>query len=147
MSGGSAVSRDDKNKPEAVEEVVKDDLNDLVIYENGVAVGPCRNSLLCGEMARLDPITLMRRLCDLCFRLFRRAFIFCTMKNECNVCLEPDKVGLMYTCNGNHKVCTDCFRETLTKPVAHKKLKRCFLCKIGTIHGDQFDGRDPMDSP
>ncbi len=105
MSGGAASSAPD-NGPATDEKVVKDDLENFVFYENGVATGACRNSLLCGDIAVLSA-NLERRLCGPCFGLYHRAFVFCTMKAECNVCLEAGKIGLMYTCNGNHKVCID----------------------------------------
>jgi hypothetical protein len=142
MSGGPASSAQD-NASATDEKVVTDDFDGLVFYENGVAKGACRNSLLCGEWATLSA-QLERRLCWSCFKNYHRAFIFCTMKTECNVCLEEGKIGLMYTCNGNHKVCTDCFKETRTNKAAFEKLKRCFLCKVGTILGDLYDGVDPM---
>jgi hypothetical protein len=137
MSGGAASSAPD-------EKVVKDDLDKFVFYEDGVAKGACRNSLLCGDTANRDFVTLERRLCRSCFTLYNRAFIFCTMKAECNVCLEAGKIGLMYTCNGSHKVCIDCFKETRTNKAAFEKLKKCFLCRVGTIMGDLYDGVDPM---
>lgn len=143
MSGGSASSAQN-NASATDEEVVTDDFDGVVFYENGVAKGACRNSLLCGATAPLDFVTLARRLCVSCFRLYHRAFIFCTMKTECNVCLEEGKIGLIYTCNGSHKVCIDCFKETRTNKDAFLKLKQCFLCRVGTILGDLYDGRDPM---
>jgi hypothetical protein len=142
MSGGAASSAPD-NGPAPDEKVVKDDLDKFVFYENDVATGARRNSLLCGDTVVLSAM-LERRLCGPCFRLYHRAFVFCTMKVECNVCLEAGKIGLMYTCNGSHKVCIDCFKETRTNKAAFEKLKKCFLCRVGTIMGDLYDGVDPM---
>jgi hypothetical protein len=53
MSGGASSSAPD-------EKVVKDDLDKFVFYEDGVAKGVCRNSLLYGDTANRDFVTLER---------------------------------------------------------------------------------------